>query len=81
MTNTLTEFEIGVRHGEYLAKIILLLLTISGGGSVIFGVFKTCKTVSFIWKAVNFIAKRYKRVNSSPEQLLEDSINAINEAF
>jgi uncharacterized membrane protein len=69
-----TEFEVGVKHGEYLGEIIIGLLVISGGGSAIIGVVNTCK-------AVNFVAKTYKRVNSSPEQLLEDSINAINDAF
>lgn len=69
-----TEFEIGVKHGEYLGEIIIGLLVVSGGGSAIIGVVNTCK-------AVNFVAKTYKRVNSSPEQLFEDSINAINDAF
>lgn len=69
-----TEFEVGVKHGEYLGEIIIGLLVVSGGGNAIIGVVKTCK-------AVNFVAKTYKRVNSSPEQLLEDSINAINDAF
>ena len=69
-----TEFEIGVKHGEYLGEIIIGLLAISGSGSALRGVVKTCKVV-------NFVAKTYKRVNSSPEQLFEDSINAINDAF
>lgn len=69
-----TEFEIGVKHGEYLGEIVIGLLVISGGGSAIPNVVNTRK-------AVNFVAKTYKRVNSSPEQLFEDSINAINDAF
>ena len=69
-----TEFEIGVKHGEYLGEIIIGLLTISGSGSALTGVVKTCKVV-------NFVAKTYKRVNSSPEQLFKDSIDAINDAF
>jgi uncharacterized membrane protein len=69
-----TEFEIGVKHGEYLGEIIIGLFVISGGGSAIIGAVNT-------YKAVNFVAKTYKRVNSSPEQLLEDSIDAINDAF
>ena len=52
-----TEFEIGVKHGEYLGEIVIGLLVISGGGSAILGVVNTCK-------AVNFVAKTYKRVNS-----------------
>ena len=71
---TQTQFEVGVKHGEYLGEIIIGLLVVSGGGSAIIGVVNTCK-------AVNFVAKTYKRVTSSPEQLLEDSINAINDAF
>ena len=73
-----TEFEIGVKHGEYLGEIVIGLLVISGGGSAIMGVVSTCKGMS---KTVNFVAKTYKRVNSSPEQLFEDSINAISDAF
>ena len=69
-----TEFEIGVKHGEYLGEIIIGLLTISGSGSALTSVVKTCKVV-------NFVAKTYKRVNSSPEQLFKDSIDAINDAF
>jgi len=69
-----TEFEVGIKHEEYLGEIIVGLLVISGGGSVMMSVVKTCK-------AVNFVAKTYKRLNSSPEQLLEDSIIAINDAF
>lgn len=69
-----TEFEVGLKHGEYFGEMIVGLLIISGGGSAIIGVVNTCK-------AVNFVSKTYKRVNSSPEQLFEDSINAINDAF
>ena len=69
-----TEFEIGVKHGEYLGEIIIRLLTISGSGSALTSVVKTCKVV-------NFVAKTYKRVNSSPEELFKDSIDAINDAF
>lgn len=69
-----TEFEVGIKHGEFLGEIIIGLLFVSGGGSTILGVANTCKTV-------NFVAKTYKRVSSSPEQLLEDSMNAINDAF
>lgn len=69
-----TEFEVGVKHGEYLGEIIIGLLVISGGGSAILGVVNGCK-------AVNLVAKTYKRINSSPGQLFEDSINAINDAF
>lgn len=69
-----TEFEIGVKHGEYLGEIIIGLLVISGSGSAIVGVVKT-------YKAVNFVAKTYKRVNGSPQQLFEDSIDVINDAF
>ena len=69
-----TEFEVGVKHGEYLGEIIIGLIVISGGGSVVVGVSNTCK-------AVNFVAKTYKRVTSSPEQLLEDYVDAINDAF
>lgn len=69
-----TEFEIGVKHRKYLGEMIIRLLVVSGGGSAITGVVKTYKTF-------NFVAKTYKRVNSSPEQLLEDSINSINDAF
>lgn len=69
-----TEFEVGVKHGEYVGEIIIGLLVISGRGSAIIGAVNTCK-------AFNFVAKTYKRVNSSPEQLFEDSINAINDAF
>ena len=69
-----TEFEVGVKHGEYLGEIIVGLLVISGSGSALIGAINTCK-------AVNFVAKTYKRVNSSPEQLFEDSITAINDAF
>lgn len=69
-----TEFEVGVKHGEYLGEVIIGLLVISGSGSAIIGVVNTCKVV-------NFVAKTYKRVNSSPEELFEDSIHAINDAF
>jgi len=54
--------------------MIIGLLAISGGGSAILGAVNT-------YKAVNFVAKTYKRVTSSPKQLLEDSMNAINDAF
>lgn len=69
-----TEFGVGVKHGEYLGEIIIGLLVISGSGSAVIGVVNTCK-------AVNFVAKTYKRVNSSPQQLFEDSIHGINDAF
>lgn len=69
-----TEFEMGVKHGEYLGEIVLGLLVISGSGSAVLGIAKTCK-------AVNLVAKTYRRINSSPEQLLVDSIDAINDAF
>jgi hypothetical protein len=69
-----TEFQTGVMHGEYLGEMIIGILIVSGSGSAIFGALKT-------YKAFNFAVKTYRRVNSSPEQLLEDSISAINEAF
>ena len=68
------EFEIGVKHGKQLGEIIIGFLAVSGGGSLIFNVVKTCKDA-------NLIAKTYRRVNLSSKQLLEDSINGINEAF
>ena len=74
----LTEFEIGVKNGEFLGEIIIGLLVISGSGSAIAGVISGCKGAS---RAVNFVAKTYKRVNYSPEQLFDDSINAINDTF
>ena len=73
-----TEFQAGVRHGEYVGEIVIGLFVISGGGSAIMGIVSTSKG---IYKAVNFVAKTYKRVNSSPEQLFEDSIDAISDAF
>ena len=69
-----TEFQIGVKHGEYLGEIIIGLLVISGGGSAIAGLVKTYKTI-------DLVAKTYKRVNSSPEQLFRDSVDALNDAF
>ena len=69
-----TEFEIGVKHGELVGEVVIGLLCLSGGGSIIIGVMKTCN-------AVNVVAKTYKRINSSPEQLLEDSIIAVSNAF
>ena len=64
----------GIKHGEFIGEIIIGILVISGSGSAIAGAVKTCKTVSFV-------AKTYKRVNFSRQQILEDSINAIKDAF
>jgi hypothetical protein len=65
-----SQFKIGVKHGEFIVGT----LVISGGGSAFIVVVKT-------YKAVNFVAKTYKRINSSPEELLQDSITAISDAF
>ena len=72
MTNT--EFELGVKHGEYLGEIIVGLLVVSGGGSVIVGAVKTCK-------AIELVAKTYKRINRSSTQLFNDAVDASFEAF
>jgi hypothetical protein len=69
-----TEFELGVKHGEYLAEAIIVVLALSGTGSAILGVVNTCK-------AANLVAKSYRRLNPSSEQLFSDSIDAINGIF
>jgi hypothetical protein len=69
-----TNFELGVQHGEYLGEIIVGFLIISGGGSVIFGAIGACKTAERV-------VKTYKRINPSSQQLFEDAVNAINDAF
>lgn len=74
MSHSQTEFQIGVKHGEIVGEIIITAFVITGGGSMLRGIFTTCKTV-------NFVAKTYKRINASPEQLFRDSIDAINDAF
>ena len=45
-----TEFEMGVKHGEYLGEIVLGLLVISGSGSAVIGIAKTCKAVNLVAK-------------------------------
>lgn len=72
MTNT--EFQIGVKHGEIIGEVIIGLFFVSGGGSIFVGGLKA-------YKAIDFIAKTYKRVNSSPLQIFEDSIDAVSDAF
>jgi hypothetical protein len=72
MTNT--EFTLGVKHGEYVGELIILLLVISGGGSVIAGAVKT-------WKILDLVAKTYKRINRSSVQLFNDAIDASFDAF
>ena len=44
------EFEIGVKHGEFLGEIIVGLLVVSGGGSRILGTINTYKAVNFLPK-------------------------------
>ena len=72
MTNP--EFDLGVKHGEYVGEIIVGLLVLSGGGSVIVSAVKACKTVEVV-------AKTYKRINRSSVQLFNDAIDASFEAF
>lgn len=69
-----SEFQIGVKHGEIIGEVIIGLFFISGGGSIYVGGLKA-------YKAVDLVAKTYKRVNSSRLQIFEDSIDALSEAF
>jgi hypothetical protein len=59
-----TEFELGMKHVEFLGEIIVGLLVVSGGGSGIVGVVKT-----------------YKRINVSPVQLFNDTVDASFDVF
>lgn len=74
MSTEKTAFELGVKHGEYLGEILIGVFLMSGGGSAVFAGVKAIKTI-------NRIAKVHKRINFSPQQILEDSIDANFEAF
>ena len=69
-----SEFELGMKHGELLGEIIIVLLIVSGGGSAIVGAIKT-------YKVIDLFAKTYKRINQSPVQLFNDAVDASLDAF
>jgi len=69
-----TEFEMGVKHGEMIGELIIGVFFISDGLSVYLSGLKA-------YKAVNLVAKTYRRINPSPRQIFEDSIDAVSEAF